>query len=494
MEKSADKLVAMPPDSIHHHQLQPNSTSIAFTQQQYARLGLNLLAIDSVARLGASGSLLNSLLSQLSYSVPCVNACAATLGVVYKSTRSTERDLELESLASSSYHASLRLVREELNSQLYQSLPLVMACLFLVAVEVLLEQPHKALIHLQAAHQMLLQPQRGSSCEWHHHHDQHMLPTYHDLEPIFQIIDLQTSSFKWDYCPRPTNMNMSSMGSLPSDLASARNLLLNISAAATAWLAHAFKLKYFPASQPRSLLVEQGRHVAALSIWLEQFHTKVAPIKESSGDCDASVSEHALTLRMTCMSLLIRISNVLEAHETSYDNQTSRFRQIILDAERILAIQAMRKFEKDETLLDAKCVIGLGIIEPLFLVAQKYRDALWRRRALGCLSRAGLELPFNGPREAAIAQRIIRHEEHCSQTSSTSQDLDLCSETPDSARLHGCRISETGFVEGRNKVVVTFFSCKEVDGMHTCTCADCDYDTLFSQTCHWQTWDEEIQW
>jgi hypothetical protein len=60
------------------------------------------------------------------------------------------------------------------------------------------------------------------------------------------------------------------------------------------------------------------------------------------------------------------------------------------------------------------------------------------------------------------------------------------------SRIHGCRIAKDDFVDGADRVPVTFVRYKFTG--RTCTCSLSEYNTLFTQQCHWTTWKKEIHW
>ena len=468
------------------------------SRQRYTDFGLGLFVTDASARFGAFGSMLTGLLPQLAHSTSYINVCAHALGSVYLMQCNRERDVDLESIAASAYSSSLRLIKGELNAQPSGSVPLIFACLFLVAVETLLGQPQQALVHSRAAHQMLTHYTKHS---YLHQSDERFVSGGNNLEMLFRIRDVHISSFKWDYTTSLTNTGVLPSYIRFSDLDTASLVLYQILGACSAWVADVFRLQYFPALHQASLLVEQGKHIAALSMWLEQFSTKLIPIRDNSGGS----YEHALRMRTTCTSWLIRLSHVLDIHETSYDIQASRFEQIVLDAEQVTSIQKQRRTFASQSSANERCVLGAGLVEPLFLVAAKYRHTLWRRRAIVCLEHAGLELPFDGLREAAIAQYIVEYELHrsqdavvCDEFASQSSDS---SEQPSSIppfgileqdRVHGLRIAEDDFMHGTHQVMVTFVRFQA--SVRPCTCNESEYNTLFTQGCYWKTWRKEIQW
>ena len=458
-------------------------------QPPYAQYGLSTLSSEAGARFGTSGSVLDVLLPRLSHSVPYVNACASMLGIVTMMQSSREHAGALECLAVSAYSSCVQCIRRELIIQPDGSVPLILSCLFLVVVELLLAQPRKAFVHLRAAHEMLARLNE-SPCK------RTTLSTGNDLEMLFRTLDVQISSFKWDYVRNHNHSALSTASLMYSDLHTARLALLQLLHAGSVFVADVFTLKYLPTLQSRNLLVEQGRHIAALSIWLEQFSIKIMPGFDTKIYTKDAEQEHALALRMTCMSWLIRLSHILDADETSYDVHAPRFRQMVLDAEQIIMIREARRAIKEESPVHAECVLGVGVIEPLLLVATKFRDVPWRWRAITCLKKAGLELPFNGPREAAIAQYIADYEAtnslsklHSSECKLDSNDFtenrsrEWRSMVPNRCRINGHRIAEDGFLDG-NSAVVTFYRCIDMQAMYSCPSCQGDWNTPNNQSCH----------
>ena len=254
-----------------------------------------------------------------------------------------------------------------------------------------------------------------------------------ELDLLFKSLELQLSSFMWSSSPSLQLSRTPGFGYVFSDLHSGRINLMEICNRCVTWIATVFRLKISPARQTSQLCIQQGRHIASLSLWLEQFNARVMPMECQGTDPASKVLEHCLVLRMTCTSMLIRISNILDAQEGSYDVRASRFQQIFLDAERVLSVRDVRRLKTDKQLSQYGSILGPGIIEPLFQAAQNYREPFWRRRSIACLLRSGLELPFNGPREAAIAQRIMQYEEEVSGGMPTLQEARL----PVTASCHG---------------------------------------------------------
>jgi hypothetical protein len=107
----------------------------------------------------------------------------------------------------------------------------------------------------------------------------------------------------------------------------------------------------------------------------------------------------------------------------AYDAHASHFQQIVKDGEQVMTLRGSH-FTQNSTSsapytgfsglaphLLSRFTTGPGIIQPLLLTASKYRASRWRYRAIAVLSLAGREGPWVGPREAAVAHRIMELEE-----------------------------------------------------------------------------------
>ena len=249
-----------------------------------------------------------------------------------------------------------------------------------------------------------------------------------------------------------------------------------------------------------------------------QFHHNATPKNTVNTTKESLITlEHVLVLRMTCLSALIYVSTNLRSYETSFDVHASRFQQIVVDAEKIHWIRSIIDKLTKRASNHPYFSRGPGIIQPLFLTAEKYRDSHWRRRAITCLSEAGLEGPFNGPREAAIALRIIQHEEAWPDNpppvlKAIDQRLNLrnivldnegpaCKVSADifeAARVNGCRMppNELGALWAVHRFKEEFYRYSDVSNMPQCSQDDAGSASLFEQRREkgWEMWEEFIEY
>jgi hypothetical protein len=391
-------------------------------QQRLAQLGVGLLSFDSFGSFGASGVVLDTLLPQLCYSIPSVNVAATALGAVYEMQASyASGSPPDEHFAASQYQALLRAMHRDLLKQPLGPIPLIMMCFMLGIIEVFLQQESNALFHLRAAFKLLQDRRRTRLASCSAQPDPpstDFCSPEDDIEILFRTLDVQICSYaliKTPYLPA-----ISVPSTLPSmtDLGSARTTLVQLVHACYNFTSTAYKLKYQPQSISPSMYIQQGRHIAHLSTWLEHFNLTVLPTlaPDHASPSQLKAYSHPLTLRMTALSTLIYLSCILCPYETAFDAHAPHFERIITDAEAVLLA---RHKEPGSPIVEGmgidgqRFATGPGPVQPLFLTAWKCRHTLHRRRAIALLRSldAGREGPWSGPREARVTSRIMELEE-----------------------------------------------------------------------------------
>ena len=455
------------------------------------------------------------------------------------------------------YATAIQIIQDDLHIGHEEPVTLMLACFLLALIEVIREQVRNAVAHVRGIATMFKRLQNSADQEngvlglEAAKTNAFFLNVEDQLSTFFQKFTLHISTHAMSY--QPTKFRPSKQIALDPhkhDLASCELRLISALQPSFTWAAQVCKLKYVPARQTSELLIEQGSHIAQLKLWQVDFNKRTlhrysrAPIKRES-------LIHALTLHMICLSALIHVSNVLNPHEVHYDLYACEFHQIVTDAETILDLRSHRSTQQPENITESPSASDYfypdqrptvatkpGIIQPLFLTAEKYRHSMWRRRAITCLSRAGLELPFNGPREAAIAARIVQHEEtwpDCTPPVDWAEAVSGCPrplETvtnerhiSESARLNGCVVgrprhhahddsSDRGTDLSRTDdlsttvVDVSFHRVADIETMIACIKCNRGEDEVGdgsrrddsadggddSQCRHRQTWREEIEY
>ena len=108
-------------------------------------------------------------------------------------------------------------------------------------------------------------------------------------------------------------------------------------------------------------------------------------------------------LRNFCFVGVALLGNIFSMTESGWGAQHTRLEAIISSAEGVLA--------STDTEARNSFVPQLGLIPPLAVAAFKCREPLWRRRAISCLKRLGVEGPWNAAMIAALTQRCMELEE-----------------------------------------------------------------------------------
>ena len=384
-------------------------------QHLLSQLGTRLLTFDSFGSFGASGIVLDSLIPQLCHTFPSVHAVAMALGAAYDLHTSSASSSPLDEVfVASLYQTSLRAISRDLATQQHGPIPFMMMCFMLCLTEVFLQQEPNALFHLQCAFK-LLQDRRDTrlaSCLAQFNNKIDLSSPEDDIEIVFRTLDFHTCSYALSKTPYIPAISLPPVLQSITDLSSANTTLVQLVHACYEFTSMAYKWKYRPSVSP-PMSFQQGRLIAHLLTWLEQFNLIILPTlsREDANSSRVNLYCKALTLRMTALSTLIYLSCILSPLETAYDIHASHFQQIITDGKVVLT---SRHRELDYIMDRAsrpRFTNGPGLIQPLFQSALKYRHPVHRRHAIALLSLAGREGPWSGPREARITSRIMELEE-----------------------------------------------------------------------------------
>lgn len=443
-----------------------------------------------------------------------MKSAAVAAGMVHElrfgrsNTRETHDNLSLA--ASSHYIFALQLLRREL-AQDHQRIPMAMTCFLLAFVELLVNRPRGALTHLRGAVKIF----RGNQNVAEDVPSRQISLETEQLESLFKVSNLQNLLYSMS-CEHDWTGNTLLPQSLTfSDLWSARTLLFSIMQESLQWCTENFRLKYFPYRQPRELLTEQGRHLAALSMWLERFSIYIMPYEQrDTQKCRQTTLESrelALRLRMICMSTIIHVSHILDPEQTSYDSQEPRFQQIVADGQDILRVRSEKGSPNHEVLPPMLFSMEPGIIQPLFLTASNCRSGTLRRNAIACLLDAGQEGPWVGRREAALSLRIVQHEEAWPKAPSSWSGLESewrldrgkqCSLDPvashaicEEARLISCIMLPENCEWNMNSVPASFIRCDNLRTMLALAEGfNGVFEELFSPEFSCRSWEETLSY
>jgi hypothetical protein len=119
-------------------------------------LGCEILASDTCRdESSCSRSIWEYLLPQLSHVIPAGNAAVAAFGAFYElrmMPKSTDRS---NSAAATQSNIAILALQQDIASQSYGSVPLLLACVMLASAELMQRRQFNALIHLQGAFRIL---------------------------------------------------------------------------------------------------------------------------------------------------------------------------------------------------------------------------------------------------------------------------------------------------------------------------------------------------
>jgi hypothetical protein len=518
-------------------------------QDRLARLGCSVLRDGLHDQFQVSRAVFECLLPQLSYALPSVNAAAAALGAVYEMQTAPLSAVDGKTLlVASQYGAAVREVQHELSNRPYGAVPILVACVLLASADVLLCRRRLALMHLRGAIKLLEERNAISSnsramdslvgINDHSTSSMDSLPLEEsddDITVLFRLLDVQTISYADGF---PPEMH-TALVRTPQDTASSSPCIHRIGRELIALIqtcycftSHALQYTYRPQILvPTDLLIEQGRHIATLKLWLRRLTYDLLPCMEASIDSKSAASSnymHCLMLRNLCLAAIIYVSSILDAYETGWDIHARYFQEIITGAELILENRRRRRCGE---LSSAAFTFtpSPGIIQPLYLTALKYRHPRWRRRALELLRQSGKEGPWDGKLMAAAAQRAIDIEESelvrdrdCSvgvDQADAGYDgkVHLEDIVPERVRISGCGpetgdyveeeilkwewikdseyMSHIGSTGRRNVSPVRFSRCRDV---HKMLAAGLDgqvpgEEAAWKDKRHWEMWSEIVE-
>lgn len=481
-------------------------------------MGISLLATDAKVEHH---------LRQLVLSFRAMAAATTTLGAIYELHLRSDKRLptrqNLSSLAYTLYVSTLQSTRTSLNYGSYEPIPLAWTCVSLGVVELLLGQHTSALAHFRGAYTVIKQHETTEtkpSLRANPKRLKEEKPDERDeISVVFEILDIQKSLFSLEHIPEWSSAPVHYIYSF-ADVVSARKALSAILRVCFEWAGVHFQLRFFPNNQHRSLLIEQGRHVAALGLWLETFNRNV--IREAKCRSLENPEDFtcALTLRAMAIAAMISISTIFEPAQSVFDARSAQFQQIILDGEQAMALRQKAETmafssSQSEFSRPTRFTLELGIIQPLFYVASNYRSGTWRRRAIACLLHAGQEGPWIGKREAITAWRLTQYEEswpedppplitswekhnwhHSAGVAEAlyASEPKSCEDVCEEARIASCNWLQNNVYGLSNSANILWIRCSNLREMlRSLEDYDGPYKSIFTQKHHFSAWLETLQ-
>ncbi|KAF7561090.1 hypothetical protein G7046_g3048 [Stylonectria norvegica] len=333
---------------------------------------------------------------QLAHSIPSVRAAVGAFGASYKEFVLTKNYSSPGLETAKQYTQALSLVQQDLATFQHGPIPCIIACLFLASVEAMQQRLEQAHLHLLGAFSLLK-----------FHTDKKLLADV-DIEGVsllLQKLDLHVATYALPHppnLPAPSPVTQDILASYPPDEA-----LFKILHSCYHFNAEASPYKYTShRSIPPEVLIEQGRHLGSMKQWLSR---NTLPNLDSLSRIE---DESLLVLRSQCLAALIYTANILEPRETAYDCYGPDFREIVRLIEVLSQLKDHDTTSHCQSFTEPPSFIPeMGIIQPLYFTAKKYRNSFWRRKALTLLLKSGKEGPWCGETEGSVVAAVIRTEE-----------------------------------------------------------------------------------
>lgn len=417
-------------------------------QQRYVGLGCTVLGYDPFQLYSQSNlSLFATLIPQLTQSSPSVNAAVAAFGAAYESTSLRSGDSFAYGDATTQYGLALKLLQLELNQPEPQYAPVLITSTLLAASETVQARQKGALAHVLGAFGIFMNRQSGSkllrsTVGSSPGKTQGGLPAdiIDMLEHMCLSIDLLVATFTWGEAPRLPPQPISEATFNPKDVDQlCRELpkLLHASMHFVAEVSH--ELTKESADLTFDLVFKQSSMIGWLQKWLTSFSVLVGL---DNSNLRRPRYRHLMLLKAQCLSMFLAVSNVRASSQVSWDKFGPEFEEIIRCAEVVLD-EAGPDVTSTKSPLQPFCP-SLGIIQPLFFVARKYRHSVVRRQAISLLRLTGFEGPFSGDFEADLAIRFVEIEEGRPFDMHLPEDQAMTpTEIPDHRRICSCwRLSE----------------------------------------------------
>lgn len=418
------------------------------------------------------------LLPQLTRSIPSVKEAAAAFGASYEH-QTLKRHCAVSKLTVARQIAvTVRKLQDDIVRLPFGPLPVLVACVLLACAETIQHRNSDALLHMRGAFAAMSIRESTTPGRDVLQDD--------DTSYIFQKLDLQVATYALGTGPVLPSLGLERTAvfeNVSFTTHTADRALFQALHSCYGFTPRAAKYKYRPYSVDRESLVdEQGHHIANLTAWMSRYRRSCRNIDHRPSDPD---QVHGLVLQAQCLSALIYVSNILDPYEAAYDKYAPRFQQIVRCVEDALDANS------DEVKLP-RFNPEMGVIQPLFFTAIKYRDSGWRARAIALMQKCGQEGPWCSYVETAAAEAVVRAEEGAclaSLTKSSGEISRACGLVPsdilEKDRVAGCGIFD--FLEGKDgskKVVIQLGKCRDMESLLACSDPDAEDGE------HWPLWHE----
>lgn len=469
----------------------PVWSTLSHERGRLVQLGTNVLARDPHGlRIALGKAFWSSLLPQLSQAITLIGAGVAAFGAAYEARILKRGDPTFELAFTKNYSYALKILYQHIQTQPHDSLPIMLACTILAATETIRRHQTDALLHAHGAFKLLSRHcgkilNETGGCSGTETDPTDLLAREDDFSiTLCRSVDLVISSYALGRNPVLRQCTTSSIRTQLNSIEQADVILAKILHSCFSFTSRAIPFRYRPRLElPLDFPIEQARHVSNLLFWLKNFQENVLSSPGFAQTVSNSTTRHASILKAQCLIALVYSSTIFMSYEAAYDNYTPEFQQIIQCAE-----TALDQNELDSSALPPFAPT-LGIIMPLCFTAIRCRHPALRRRAISLLLVAGIEGPWNGLIEAAIATRVVQVEEERPADSGLEPSL-LNTPSDISERNRVCRYVIMDESNGDNnlihRITVEFSQCLDMDHMMLGE-VDCVGKS------YWKTWQQDLE-
>lgn len=426
--------------------LVPGSFARTDEQELYAQLGIWAIGPHAVSFKSqmASSFILKPLVERLNKQFPAVNAAIGVLGVFYAKQAGLGID---EHTVQKQYSRAIVLQRAALTASSVQSFPTGIAALVLSYAELLARRRNNSYFHSRAAQNLL---GLASSETWPNERSSDLThrTVNHSPESACSVSLLEDGLHEFMYAvdtqaalhtdgsrkPGLPPLSWSLPDPLDTDHSSRQRTLTATMHAACHFAAHASNHTTNGEQSRHAIMRQQGRFLGALRLWTSLMDKQSQLRIKPSTDTISVDAGRMLINRSMCICLIIVLSVMSGEDESKWDAYSSNFQEIVVSAESVLGAMNARKQEFRKAFH-----VASGVISPLLLVATKYRDSLWRHKAITLLQLCSREGFWSATMSAAVAARAAQIEEF--------GKFDVAEKTSASSVLARQRPSPTGVVE-----------------------------------------------
>ena len=392
------------------------------------------------------------------------------------------------------YGYALKQVKETIASASLPQVPLVAACLLVAVSEVVMGQEPSALEHLKGTLMLVQHRHRtigGSTKE-----SQKKIDTTGNTEDEFALanevdaagalLDLVTATYALGLEPRLPRLSVTHDGQEGNRTKTLRAIefrVLETLHDCYRFGSKHFRWKYVPHHlAPVTIYIDQSRFTGQLFQRIQELRDL-----RSKLNADSAKYSRALTLTAQCTTCLIYLSALFDPYETAYDRFSASFQSIVNDAETV--INQQQNDAKGNSYISIS--LDLGVIQPLFITACKYRDHETRCKAISLLEKSGRDGPWDGRVCALLARRVVDLEEQATVAGDLNEDVvPALLPIPERIRLHSAGAAGVQPNHSHPQALEAWLTrCKDIELMMAAASPD-----AYEDESHWETWHEMLPW